>query len=112
MTVNERYDLLDELESEAKSWEASKLIPWKKDYLDGGGVVICYDNGYCADICITNMSYGNTFGLFELAILEYKDGKIGEIVYDTPITNDVLGCLSIEECKYYCNKIKQLPMRN
>ena len=111
MTVNERYELLDELESEAKSWGASNLIPWKKDYLDGGGVTICYDNGYCADICITNMSYGGNCGLFELAILEYKDCKIGEIVYDTPITDDVLGGLSIEECKDYCNQIKQLPMR-
>ena len=33
------------------------------------------------------------------------------IIYDTPITDDVLGGLSIEECKDYCNQIKQLPMR-
>lgn len=112
MTYEERNKKLEELENEAKSWGASEIIPWRKDYLNGGGVTICYDNGYCADICLTDMSYGNQFGLFEFAIMTYIDNKIGEMVFDTPITDDVLGGLTIEECKNYCQQVKELTLHD
>ena len=35
-------------------------------------------------------SYGGTKGLFEIAVL----GKDGDLTYDTPVTNDVIGYLS------------------
>jgi hypothetical protein len=50
------------------------------------------------------MSYGNKFGLFELAVL--KDGKL---CYDTPITCDVIGWLYWNEVESYLDKISLLP---
>ena len=57
-----------------------------------GGVQakIQFDNGFGASIVKTPFSYGGTRGLYELAIF----GKDGDITYDTPITDDVLGYLS------------------
>ena len=112
MTYEERIVEIEKLEQEAKSWGASDIIPWRRDYLEGGGVTVCFDNGYCADFTMSNMSYGGHDGLFEMAIMSYIDHKIGDILYDTPITDDVVGHLSIEECKEYCQKIKELSPRN
>jgi len=57
-----------------------------------GGVQakIQFDNGFGASVVKTPFSYGGTRGLYELAIF----GKDGDITYDTPITDDVLGYLS------------------
>jgi hypothetical protein len=64
-----------------------------KDHPNGMGGVqakIQFDNGFGASIVKTPFSYGGTRGLYELAIF----GKDGDITYDTPITDDVLGYLS------------------
>lgn len=59
-----------------------------------GGVIarIEFDNGYGASIVQTPFSYGGREGLYELAVLKY-----GLITYDTPITDDVLGYLTMQE---------------
>jgi len=64
-----------------------------KDHPNGMGGVqakIQFDNGFGASVVKTPFSYGGTRGLYELAIF----GKDGDITYDTPITDDVLGYLS------------------
>ena len=64
-----------------------------KDHPNGMGGVqakIQFANGFGASIVKTPFSYGGTRGLYELAIF----GKDGDITYDTPITDDVLGYLS------------------
>ena len=48
-----------------------------------------FDNGYGASVICNQGSYGNTDGLFELAVLD----KNGNLCYDTPITDDVEGYL-------------------
>ena len=52
--------------------------------------VYTFDNGYGASVICKQGSYGNTDGLFELAVLD-KDGKI---CCDTPITSDVIGYMT------------------
>lgn len=71
-----------------------------------GGVMsrITFDNGYGVSVVCTPHTYGGDFGLYELAVLKNESGTLikeagvfeeqWEICYDTPITNDVIGCLS------------------
>jgi len=66
--------------------------------------IVEYANGYGASIIIDDNSYGGLAGLYEIAVL----GKNGEIVYNTPITNDVLGYLSEQEVTETLIKIKNL----
>lgn len=47
-----------------------------------------FPNNYGASVISGPYSYGGTRGLWELAVLIFPQG---EITYDTPITNDVLG---------------------
>ena len=65
-----------------------------------------FDNGYTASVVSNDMSYGSDRGLFEIAIL-YKD----DIVYDTGLTEDVIGFLDFQEVADTLKKIEQLPKR-
>ncbi len=78
-----------------------------KDHPNGmGGVqaIIKFDNGFGASIVKTPYSYGGSKGLYELAVF----GKDGDITYDTPITNDVLGYLSEAAVTQTLSKIQSL----
>jgi hypothetical protein len=70
------------------------------------GVVsrITFDNGYGASVVKHEHSYGGDKGLYELAVL----GKDGQITYDTPITNDVIGYLRDIDVTDVMEKIQQL----
>ncbi len=50
-------------------------------------------------------SYGYEGGLWELAVID----SAWHLVYDTPITEDVLGCLSEEEVTATLELIRALP---
>jgi hypothetical protein len=65
-----------------------------------------FDNGYAASIVSNDMSYGGDHGLFEIAVL-YD----GEIVYDTDITNDVIGWLDFDGVIQTLDNIRKLPRR-
>lgn len=73
---------------------------------DGIVLRFTFPNGYTASVIRRIGSYGFEMGLWEIAIM-YDD----EIVYDTPITNDVLGWLSEEEVEKQLQEIKNLPER-
>ena len=66
--------------------------------------IVQFPNGYGASIVQGEHTYGGSKGLYELAVL----GKDGEITYDTPITNDVLGYLSEAEVEKTLLEIKNL----
>ena len=72
----------------------------------GYAKVIDFDNGYAASIVSSDLSYGGKDGLFEVAVL-YN----GEIVYDTPVTQDVIGFCDFAEVVQVLESIKQLPQR-
>ena len=59
-----------------------------------GGVqdIYTFDNGYSASVVSNEFSFGGRDGLYELAVI-YNDA----IVYDTPITDDVLGYLTSDD---------------
>lgn len=63
-----------------------------------------FKNGYGASVLRSNYSFGGDRGLFELAVL-----KDGNICYDTPITNDVIGYLTADEVVECLSRIERLP---
>lgn len=69
---------------------------------------IAFDNGYAVSIVSHAHSYGGNDGLFEIAVLNAEDDRI---IYDTPITNDVLGHLDFAEVAEAVAKVKALPKR-
>ena len=70
-----------------------------------GGRTLGFDfpNGYRASVVCFNGTYGHTQGLWELAIC--KDDRV---VYDTPITNDVVGFLNDTGVDKLLRQIKEL----
>ena len=75
---------------------------------NGVGLAIEFDNGYGASIVCHDFSYGGPFiegknNLYELAVIHN-----GDLCYDTPITSDVLGYLTMEEVNKTLEKIKKL----
>ena len=63
-----------------------------------------FDNGYGASVVRHDASYGNRRGLWELAVTD----SVGNILYDTPITGDVLGHLTDEEVEVKLMEISKL----
>ena len=72
--------------------------------LDGVVGRITFDNGYGASVVKHEFSYGGKDGLYELAVLD----KDGNLTYDTPITNDVIGYLREIDVTDVMIKIQQL----
>jgi hypothetical protein len=73
---------------------------------DMGGIFcrIQFENGWGASIVKHQYSYGGPNGLYELAVLDSN----GELSYESPITDDVLGYLSEDDVARYVNEIKNL----
>ncbi len=69
--------------------------------------VITFDNGYSASVVRTESSYGGKAGLYELAVLD----KDGNICYNTPITDDVLGWLKEDDVTEALQRIEALKMK-
>jgi len=83
-----------------------KDLKFKPHTLHTDGVVsrILFENGYGASVVRHEYSYGGKSGLYELAVLDSS----GDLTYDTPITNDVLGYLSEQDVTEILIKIQQL----
>jgi len=65
---------------------------------------ITFENGYGASIVKTPYTYGGDADLYELAVLDSN----GDLTYDTPITNDVLGHLSEDDVTEVLEQIQNL----
>jgi hypothetical protein len=65
-----------------------------KDLPDYRGIQcrIQFENGFGASVIRHEHTYGGKDGLYELAVLDAE----GEITYDTPVTDDVVGYLTEE----------------
>ena len=62
-----------------------------------------YPNGYGVSVICHKYSYG-----LELAVLK-GNKESAEICYDTPITDDVLGHLTVKDLNMICDRVKMLP---
>lgn len=77
---------------------------------DGIQKLYSFENGYGASVVRHRYSYGGRDGLWELAVIRFGSDGDYELVYDTPITSDVLGHLSDSEVEDVLRKIAALPI--
>jgi hypothetical protein len=61
--------------------------------LPGEQLIVTFANGYGASCVRSQFSYGGEQGLWEVAVLD-KDGRL---TYATPVSDDVIGHLEVEE---------------
>lgn len=66
-----------------------------------------FGNNYGASVVCRTGSYGNDKGLFEVAVLDLN----GDIVYDTPVTDDVIGYLDFDGVAKTLQQIQNLPKK-
>jgi hypothetical protein len=79
--------------------------------LDDGGdhaEKVMFPNGYGVSVVRNSWSYGGRNGLFELAVLDAD----GDLCYDTPVTGDVLGYLTVPEVVQAMKAVAALPAEN
>ena len=76
----------------------------KSDLYDGYQLTYKFDNGYGASVVKHDFSYGGKNGKYELAVLD----KDGSLCYDTPITEDVIGHLTMGEVENLLADISNL----
>jgi len=62
-----------------------------------------FENGYGVSVIQNTISYGASEGLYELAVT-----KGGELCYDTEITDDVIGYLTLEEAEALADRVAAL----
>jgi len=63
-----------------------------------------FENGFGVSVVSHTYSYGGKDGLFEVAVL----GKDGDLTYDTPVTNDVVGYLNPDEVTEIMEQVQKL----
>jgi len=64
-----------------------------------------FANGYVASVVRHDFSYGGKEGLFEVAVMD----KNLNFIYDTPITDDVVGHLNPDRLVKVLQDISNLP---
>ena len=71
-----------------------------------------FDNHYAVSVIRGPYSYGGREGLYELAVLYMApDSSESELVYDTPVTNDVEGHLTPDDVTKLMKQVEALPPR-
>ena len=93
--------------------ELSDFVESTSIGLGGLQLILRFDNGYGASLICNEISYGNEDDFWELAVIHFKSTDPGdyELVYDTPITDDVLGYLDDKWAVEILRDIKALPPR-
>ena len=71
---------------------------------NGVGYVYEFENGYGASVVSHDVSYGGDRGLYEIAVLDSN----GDLCYDTPITDDVVGYAGVQTVYETLDRIKSL----
>ena len=96
-------NLLELMDSDFKTFEDIKFEMMDSFY-NGVRSHTKFENGYGISVVRHSYSYGGSSGLYEIAVL----GKDGDITYNTPITNDVIGYLTPKEVTEIMIKIQEL----
>jgi len=75
-----------------------------------GGIQKLYkfNNNYGASVVKHSFSYGHELGLWELAVIKFEDEECYDISYDTGITDDVIGNLTLAEVETILKDIENL----
>lgn len=71
-----------------------------------------YNNHYGVSVVRGPYSYGGKNGLYELAVVYMRpEDKESQLVYDTPVTNDVEGYLTPDDVTRLMAQVEALPPR-
>lgn len=68
---------------------------------------VFFQNGYGVSVVSHKNSYGGAEGLFEVAVIDHEEN----LLYDTPITGDVIGWLDFRDVADVMVKVKSLPKK-
>ena len=72
-----------------------------------------FDNHYGVSIVRGPYTYGGKKGLYELAVIHMAPSdEYSQLVYDTPITNDVIGHLTADKITEIMKQVEELPLRH
>ena len=63
-----------------------------------------FDNGYGVSVVSHSHSYGGRNGLYEVAVLDSD----GNLTYETPVTNNVIGHLTEEDVTNVMKQVQEL----
>jgi hypothetical protein len=63
-----------------------------------------FDNGYGVSVISHTHSYGGRNGLYEVAVLDSD----GNLTYETPVTNDVIGHLTEQDVTDIMKQVQEL----
>jgi hypothetical protein len=95
--------LLELMDSDFKTFKDIKFEMMDSFY-DGTRSNTMFDNGYGISVVRHRYSYGGPSGLYEIAVLDSD----GNLTYNTPITNDVIGYLTPKEVTEIMIKVQEL----
>lgn len=89
------------------------MIVWERDhqhFKDGKQVVHRFDNDFGASIITGSGSYTSGEDSYELAVISFNDDTNDSFTlrYDTVITEDVIGHLTLEEVNETLEQISKL----
>jgi hypothetical protein len=87
-----------------KKFKDLPFFPINDGFMVGKQARMDFENGYGVSVVSHTYSYGGKDGLFEVAVL----GKDGNLTYDTPVTNDVIGYLTEEDVTDVMKQVQNL----
>ena len=87
-----------------KKFEDLEFIKLDDGFMKGVQCRMMFENGFGVSVVSHTYSYGGKDGLFEVAVL----GKDGDLTYDTPVTNDVVGYLNPDEVTEIIEQVQKL----
>jgi hypothetical protein len=87
-----------------KKFEDLDFIKLDDGFMKGVKCRMMFENGFGVSVVSHTYSYGGKDGLFEVAVLD----KDGDLTYNTPVTNDVIGYLKPEEVTEIMEQVQNL----
>jgi len=86
-----------------------RKLDWKHHPNDLGGkqAKLFFENGYGVSIVFGILFYSNGIDTYEVAVLK-GDKDNWKITYNTPITDDVLGYLTMDEVQEVIDRVEKL----
>ena len=87
-----------------KKFEDLEFDKLTDPFMSGVRSRMMFENGFGVSVVSHTYSYGGKDGLFEVAVLD----KDGDLTYNTPVTNDVIGYLNPDEVTDIMEQVQNL----
>jgi len=87
-----------------KKFEDLEFDKLTDPFMSGVRSRMMFENGFGVSVVSHTYSYGGKDGLFEIAVLD----KDGDLTYNTPVTNDVIGYLNPDEVTEIMEQVQNL----